>query len=136
MANKLKEVQKACDEACTQRDNMIGERERARDELDEAVRRAAVTEASFQKEEQLKALAAHAAVLQSNVSDAEKKVDQLQEELRELSLKPRGRKAGHAGRAALEAKWDGRSKEAQRKAMLRHTHDISKHLEFSACDWE
>eukprot|EP00965_Chrysotila_dentata_P109354 3614118-Pleurochrysis_carterae.AAC.1 len=51
-------------------------------------------------------------------------------------MKVRGRKPGHAGRATLEAKWDDMSSEERRRAMLRHTHDIVKHLEFVAVDWE
>eukprot|EP00965_Chrysotila_dentata_P077147 2547122-Pleurochrysis_carterae.AAC.1 len=57
-------------------------------------------------------------------------------ERKALSRKKMGRPAEHAGRQALEERWDGMSKTAQRFAVLRHTHDISKHLEFAAADWE
>eukprot|EP00965_Chrysotila_dentata_P118245 3908866-Pleurochrysis_carterae.AAC.1 len=48
----------------------------------------------------------------------------------------RGRKAGHAGRAELEARWDEMEVPARRRAMIRHTHDIAQYLEKAAADWE
>eukprot|EP00965_Chrysotila_dentata_P047817 1586190-Pleurochrysis_carterae.AAC.1 len=60
----------------------------------------------------------------------------LREELQGAALKRRGRKPGHAGRAALEERWANMSPTARKFAILRHTHDIADHLEQAAVDWE
>ena len=50
--------------------------------------------------------------------------------------KPKGRPKGHAGLDLLEEKWCVYSKDARRKALLRHTNDICAALNSAGCiDW-
>eukprot|EP00965_Chrysotila_dentata_P112781 3726780-Pleurochrysis_carterae.AAC.1 len=59
------------------------------------------------------------------------------DKLKEALRRKTGRKRGHSGRRVLEERWDRITpQQARKKAMQRHTYDISEHLEAAAADWD
>eukprot|EP00965_Chrysotila_dentata_P040268 1336554-Pleurochrysis_carterae.AAC.1 len=72
----------------------------------------------------------------ANPSGAHALLQQRYLELKEASRDTGGRPRGHAGRAALEAKWDNLSPKAQKMALYRHAFDIRCVLLGAGCeDW-
>eukprot|EP00965_Chrysotila_dentata_P261876 6214393-Pleurochrysis_carterae.AAC.3 len=117
------EVRRLLDVAVRERDALVRERDAAVQERDAAVRERDEFESALQQ-------------AQNGVAQLQMELKLAADELRVATRKKCGRKAGHAGRALLEKRWDEMTPTARRMAMLRHTHDIANHLELAAADWE
>ena len=97
--------------------------------------RTELREANEVLHEQLSDTSKRLRTAESEIEKLNGKVDAAREEL--AKFRPFGRPKGHAGQDLLEERWHCYSKEARRKALLRHSHDIYMLLtNAGVADWQ
>ena len=97
--------------------------------------RTELREANEVLHEQLSDTSKRLRTTESEIEKLNGKVDAAREEL--AKFRPFGRPKGHAGQDLLEERWHCYSKEARRKALLRHSHDIYMLLmNAGVADWQ